>query len=112
MVDAKKTPYDLSIPPATYPGNFRKGVMIADPKSTQGLYPKVFIASGKNVSAKAPEGKVVHVPYTDLLNADGTPKAAKEIWKVLMKAGSQDMRTWSASPTIRVRQQPITSFSG
>ena len=30
---------------------------------------------------------MVHVPYTDLLNADGTPKAAKDIWTILTKAG-------------------------
>jgi len=39
------------------------------------------------VPAKAQDGKVVHVPYTDLLNADGTPKAAKDIWNILAKAG-------------------------
>jgi 3-mercaptopyruvate sulfurtransferase SseA len=87
VVGPKKTARDISIPPATYPGNFRKDVIIADPKSTQGLYPKVFIASGQNVPAKAQDGKVVHVPYTDLLNADGTPKAAKDIWNILAKAG-------------------------
>jgi len=27
------------------------------------------------------------VPYTDLLDAKGQPKAASEIWKVLAKAG-------------------------
>ncbi len=27
------------------------------------------------------------MPYTDLLNADGRPKAAKDIWKILVKAG-------------------------
>ena len=37
--------------------------------------------------AKAPDGKVVHVPYTSLLNADGKPKAAKDIWNILVKAG-------------------------
>jgi 3-mercaptopyruvate sulfurtransferase SseA len=30
---------------------------------------------------------VVHVPHTDLLNADGTPKAAKDLWTILTKAG-------------------------
>jgi thiosulfate/3-mercaptopyruvate sulfurtransferase len=50
-------------------------------------YPKVYIASGAAVPAKPPEGKVVHVPYTSLLNADGTPKAAKDIWAILEKAG-------------------------
>ena len=87
VVGPKKAPHDVSIPPTTYPGNVRKDVMIADPKSTQGVYPKVFIASGKDVPAKAQDGKVVHVPYTDLLNADGTPKAAKDIWNILAKAG-------------------------
>ncbi len=29
----------------------------------------------------------VHVPFTELLNADGTPKAAKDIWAILNKAG-------------------------
>jgi thiosulfate/3-mercaptopyruvate sulfurtransferase len=33
------------------------------------------------------DGKVVHVLYSDLLNIDGTPKAAKEIWKILTEAG-------------------------
>jgi thiosulfate/3-mercaptopyruvate sulfurtransferase len=87
VVGPKKVPRDLSIPPTNYPGNFRKDVIIADPNSTQGLYPRVFIASGKNVPAKAQDGKVVHVPYTDLLDADGTPKAAKDIWNILAKAG-------------------------
>jgi len=86
VVGPKKAPQDLSIPPTTYPGNFRKDVIIEDPKSTQGVYPKVFIASGKDVPAKAQDGKVVHVPYADLLNADGTPKAAKDIWNILAKA--------------------------
>jgi hypothetical protein len=87
VVGPKKARQDLSIPPTTYPGNVRKDVIIADPKSTQGSYPKVFIATGKNVPTKAQEGKVVHVPYTDLLNADGTPKAAEDIWNILVKAG-------------------------
>lgn len=87
VVGPKKVPQDLSIPPTTYPGNFRKDVIISDPKSTHGVYPRVFIASGQNVPAKAQDGKVVHVPYTDLLNADGTPKAAKDIWNILAKAG-------------------------
>jgi 3-mercaptopyruvate sulfurtransferase SseA len=86
-VGSRKGPQDLSIPPATYPVNLRKDVMITDPKSTRGVYPKVFIASGKDLPAKAPDGKVVHVLYTELLNADGTPKAAKEIWNILSKAG-------------------------
>jgi len=87
VIGPKKNPMDLSIPPTAYTGNFLKDVIITDPKNTQGLYPKVFIASGKDIPAKSLDGAVVHVPYTDLLNDDGTPKAAKDIWTILIKAG-------------------------
>ena len=87
VVGPKKNPNDLSVPPTNYPGNVSKGVIIADSKNAHGLYPKVFIASGKNVPANAPGGKIVHVLYTDLLNSDGTPKTAKDIWKILSAAG-------------------------
>jgi len=76
-----------AVRPGTYSGNVRTDVIITDPRSTQGIYPKVFIASGKDVPAKTQDGKVVHVPYTELLNPDGTPKAAKDIWNILSKAG-------------------------
>lgn len=87
VVGPQKTARDVSIPATAYPGRVRKGVMVADSKSTQGSYPKVFLASGKDAPAKAQDGTVVHVPYTELLNADGTPKAAKDIWNILTKAG-------------------------
>ena len=51
------------------------------------VYPKVYIASGKTLPARVPDGKVIHVPYTDLLEANGMPKAAKDIWAALAKAG-------------------------
>ncbi|MBI3004759.1 MAG: hypothetical protein HYY49_05015 [Ignavibacteriales bacterium] len=86
-VRPKKGFGDVAIPPTTYPVKLRKDIIISDPKNTKGVYPKVFIASGANVPAKNQEGTVVHVPYTNLLNADGTPKAAKDIWNILVKAG-------------------------
>jgi thiosulfate/3-mercaptopyruvate sulfurtransferase len=30
---------------------------------------------------------VLHLPYTQFLQADGTPKAAKDIWALMDKAG-------------------------
>jgi thiosulfate/3-mercaptopyruvate sulfurtransferase len=87
VVGPPKAPHDGSIPTSIYPENFRKDVMIASATSTTGAYPKVFIASGRDVPAKAQDGKVVHVPYSDLLNDDGTPKTAKDIWSILEKAG-------------------------
>jgi thiosulfate/3-mercaptopyruvate sulfurtransferase len=85
--DSKKPPPGMFTAPRAYPVNLRPGVMVSDPQGTPGLYPKIFIASGKSLPARLPEGKVIHVPYTDLLNADGTPKAAKDLWAILVKAG-------------------------
>jgi thiosulfate/3-mercaptopyruvate sulfurtransferase len=50
-------------------------------------YPRVYLASGKTLPAQVPEGKVIHVPYTELVNADGLPKPAKDLWAILAKAG-------------------------
>jgi 3-mercaptopyruvate sulfurtransferase SseA len=86
-VGPRKSARDLTIEPKPYAGSARKGLVIRDPKETQGLYLKVFIASGKALPARAQDGPVVHVPYTDLLNPNGTPKAAKDIWTILAKAG-------------------------
>jgi thiosulfate/3-mercaptopyruvate sulfurtransferase len=73
--------------PGSYPAIGRKDTIITGPETTRGVYPKVFIASGRDLPPKARDGKVVHVPFTELLNADGRPKAAKDIWNVLSKAG-------------------------
>jgi thiosulfate/3-mercaptopyruvate sulfurtransferase len=83
--DAKKAP--AAPAPRAYPVSLRSGVVVSDPTATQGVYPKIYIASGKTMPSRLPDGKVVHVPYTDLLEANGTPKAAKDIWAVLTKAG-------------------------
>lgn len=86
-VGPKKSPMDLTIAPAAYTPTPRAGSVIAELKATQGLYPRVYVASGKALPAQRPEGTVVHLPYTSLLDADGTPKAAKELWKTIAKAG-------------------------
>ena len=48
---------------------------------------QALIASGKSMPAKMPDGKVIHVPYTDLVTASGVPRPANEIWDALVKAG-------------------------
>ncbi len=90
-VGPRKSPQDLAIPVTTYPADVRPGIVTSDAQITQGPYPKVYLASGKTVpvasQATGQDGKVIHVPYTDLLNPDGTPKAAKDLWSILVKAG-------------------------
>ncbi len=85
--DAKKAPPSAPPAPKVYPANLRPGIVTRDAESAQGLYPKIYVASGKALPAKMPDGKVVHVPYTDLLDAKGAPKAAQDIWNTLVKAG-------------------------
>src|SRR4029079_12291985 len=87
IVGRPKSPQEMAVPPASFAPNVRTGVTINNARDGGGLYPKVWVASGKNAPAMTPDGKVVHVPYTDLLDAKGQPKAASEIWKVLAKAG-------------------------
>jgi len=87
VVGNQKVPNPLAIPLMLYPGNIRRDVIVTESKNSQGLYPTIMIASGKDIPAKAQEGKVVHIAYSELLNDDGAPKAAKDIWKILDKAG-------------------------
>lgn len=72
---------------SAYARDVRTRAMIADPNETSGRYSKVFIASGKDLPAELSVGKVVHVPYTDLVNPDGAPRAAKDLWSIFTKAG-------------------------
>jgi 3-mercaptopyruvate sulfurtransferase SseA len=69
-----------------YVANLRTGTLVTEP-GPPGRYSQVFVASGRQLPAKTPPGRVLHLPYAQFLNADGTPKAAKDIWGVLAQAG-------------------------
>jgi thiosulfate/3-mercaptopyruvate sulfurtransferase len=84
-VGTPKSPQDLAVPATTY----RPVAAVLKPA---GPFPTVYIAAGAQAALRAPAGaaagaKLVHLPYTDLLNADGSPKAAKDLWSLLAKAG-------------------------
>ena len=87
VVGPPRTAKDITVPVAKYVAQRRAGVLIGDPSATRGAYPKVFVASGKAAPARKPDGPLVRLPYTELLNPDGTPKAAKELWTLITKAG-------------------------
>ncbi|MBK8739892.1 MAG: hypothetical protein IPM02_10270 [Betaproteobacteria bacterium] len=86
-VGPRKSPQDLAVPITTYPANVRQGIVARGAQGAPGPYPKIYLASGRTAPAKAPDGKVIHLPYTDLLNPGGTPKPANDIWNILVKAG-------------------------
>ena len=79
VVGKPARPTDLAVPPAKYE--------VTERQATSSAYPRIHIASGAAVPSRAVDGKVVRVPYTELLGPDGTPKPAKDIWAVLAKAG-------------------------
>jgi 3-mercaptopyruvate sulfurtransferase SseA len=81
LVGRPAKPTDLAVPAASYV------VAERDEGPPAGAYPRIYLASGAAVPARALDAKVVHVPYTSLLKPDGTPKAAKDVWAVLSKAG-------------------------
>jgi thiosulfate/3-mercaptopyruvate sulfurtransferase len=88
VIGPRRTPQDLVVPATTYNAAARPGVLVKATTGRPGPYPKVFIAAGRQSPGKAPEGgRVVRMPYPDLLKADGTPKAAKDLWTLLDKAG-------------------------
>jgi len=86
-------PKGMAVPAAIYTANTahtaqrRHAVLVTDPQATNGEYPKVFVASGKAAAARVPAGRMVALPYTELLNADGTPKAAADLWNRITRAG-------------------------
>ena len=61
--------------------------LIGEPLRSAGALPRVYIASGRQPPQRPPAGPLIHLPYAQFLNADGTPKAAKEIWALMAKAG-------------------------
>jgi len=89
-VRPKKSANDVAIAPTAYPLRMRP-VVVKRSEPARGAYPRVYIAAGaaapSNALAPAPAGTLVHLPYTALLNADRTPKPAKDLWSLLSKAG-------------------------
>lgn len=78
---------DIAVPPASYPPRQPRPVLAADPAATRGEFAKVFVATGRNAPAAPPPGRVVHLPAADLVAANGAPKPAAELWKLIDKAG-------------------------
>ena len=77
----------LAVRPSDYAAAPRPRALLADPARAPGAYPRVYLASGREAPARRPDGTVVHLPYTALLQADGRPKPARELWTLLEKAG-------------------------
>lgn len=84
VVGARKTPQDLVVPAVSHPHR-------APVVGKASAYPKVFLASGRQAPANPPatdgSSQLIHLPYTELLEPGGSPKAAKDLWSVLAKAG-------------------------
>jgi len=60
---------------------------IAKTAKTPASPPRIILVAGKLKSSSRPDGNVIEIPYTDLLDKQGNPKAANDIWNLLAKAG-------------------------
>ncbi|HLU00806.1 MAG TPA: rhodanese-like domain-containing protein [Burkholderiaceae bacterium] len=87
IVAEKTIPFDLNIPPVEYQTEAREEVFSTGKAAANATFPRVYLASGEKLPSKTPEGTVVHVPYSQLLDEQGKPKSAAEIWQILSKAG-------------------------
>ena len=73
--------------PTTYSAAAKGGPLLADPAASPGLYPTVYVASGASLPARPPAGRVIHLPYRQLLDEQARPRPAKDLWALLAKAG-------------------------
>jgi len=88
VVGAPRSPQDRAVPATAYAYRPRAAAAPA----AGAAYPLVYIAAGRQTPARAPAGapegaKLVHLPHTELLDAVGSPKPAKDLWTLLAKAG-------------------------
>lgn len=66
----------------------RAGLILADPRArSASAFPRVYVAAGALPPARPPEGRLLHLPPSLWLDADGRPRPAKDIWAAFDKAG-------------------------
>lgn len=89
VVGEKKLRHDLVIPVVDYRAQPREDVLFDAKSADEPEFPRVFIASGDAIPAAAEslDGELVHVPHHALVDGQGKPKAAQEIWQILEEAG-------------------------
>lgn len=90
-VGTPKSPRDFVVRPTTYTvaaTAATNGAVLISSDSVAGAdMPRIYVHSGQSVGAKPTDGKSVHVPYAQLVDRNGKPKPAHEIWTILDKAG-------------------------
>ena len=99
-VGERRTPAEPAVPRTTYVVAKARADTVVDAAGAvmardlaalerlpAGVYPKVFVATGRKPPVKAPPGAFIHLPFNTLLQADGKPKAAKDLWNQISKAG-------------------------
>lgn len=87
-VGERSTGQDIVVPARAYAPMPRDG-LFAGAAGQPGVdrFERVYVASGAHPPTRSPAGKMVHLPYRELLTATGTPKPAKDIWSRIEKAG-------------------------
>jgi 3-mercaptopyruvate sulfurtransferase SseA len=85
------SPQDTAVPPARFTLGERPagaGPIIRDPQAARGEVPQVLLAvSGQRPASVPPAATLVHLPYTGMIESNGTPKSAWALYKLLTEAG-------------------------
>lgn len=87
VVGQPQVRHDLIVPVVDYQAEPRDDVLFKAGQTPVGDFPRVFIVSGDQPLKTELDGEVVHVPYHQLIDDNGVPKSAHEIWNILSDAG-------------------------
>ena len=71
----------------TYEGNIRRNVTITQPSKHPGIIPQDDDRVRQGDTLRVSRRQSNSSPVRRFLNVDGTPKAAKDLWKTLAGAG-------------------------
>ncbi len=62
-------------------------IVMSSAELPPGAFPRVYVASGAKVPDDSRFAPLVHLPFSNLLSDDGSPRPAQELWSAISKAG-------------------------
>jgi len=90
-VGAPRSMGDTAVPPVVshVPASAvtSRSLLVTEASRASGEFGRVFVATGRKPPQLPPVGRVVYLPYPDLLAAGGRPKPAAELWALIEKVG-------------------------
>lgn len=86
-VGMPSAPGEITVPPAMYPQRSAPSKLTSESDGPSGEFPRVWVDAGRAAGTPPPTGRVLRLPYTELLGERNLPKPAPELWNIMDKAG-------------------------